>query len=168
MSLMLPPNYLGRSLGARSGAVVQTTKTVSDVTSSSGSASDITGLYLTVPPGVAYSFRFVVPYSSAGTGVGIRLGLSYDDTVPVLCSMVVNVPTGASSTAGLFTAMIVSDGASVGPSSVSVANSTYIAWCEGVIYNGATAITLQAIFNGSSAGTNVTVKAPALGWAMEI
>lgn len=134
-----------------------------DVTSTSTSFADITGLGFSVVAGKTYWFRFVIPYTVGTTATGIRLSINGPSS-PTYLVYYVELTNGAS-IVGIRLGLTTYD--STPTSTNSSTTNSNIGIIEGLI-TPSTSGTLIGRFGIESAGQTTTIKSGAMIKYLEI
>jgi hypothetical protein len=129
-----------------------------DVSNSTVTLADVTGLSFPVAASTDYDFEFLVPFTSPVLTTGLALALNGPGT-PVLLAVEISVPTTAGNR--VYKSTNVYNAEALG-TDVDVVNVPRFASIRGVLRNGTTAGTVVARFRSEVAASAVVVKAGAL------
>jgi hypothetical protein len=125
----------------------------SDVTNSTTSFADVTGLSLPVLANTNYEFEFEVIFQGSTTGKGIALSVN-GPASPTSVMVHSEIPT---SLTAVSYQMARSYDTTTATTSVDTANANCYARCYGTLFNGANAGTLILRFRRNIGGGSVTV-----------
>jgi hypothetical protein len=139
----------------------RTVNLTSDQTFSTATPANVTGLAFTLASGTYYEFKFIIPYQSDTSTVGIQLGLTFP-AVTTQASWVQIANGGSDGATSLFTGWITSSGDSVSAARVPSTNTDYLAIIEGMILPSAVG-NLQVQAATETGTTTVTVRQGAVG-----
>lgn len=106
-------------------------KVIENISTSSTTLVNITGLNFNVTADGYYHFRFLIPFRSSVTGTGLKLALSVPEYS--VFSAKAYIPRAADGAGAEFQGWITSSDDSVIGSGVQTANTDYLATIEGVI-----------------------------------
>jgi hypothetical protein len=129
-----------------------------DVSNSTVTLADVTGLSFPVAASTDYDFEFLVPFTSPVLTTGLALALA-GPASPLLLAVEISVPTTAGNR--VYKSTNVYNAEALG-TDVDVINVPRFASIRGVLRNGATAGTVVARFRSEVAASAVVVKAGAL------
>jgi hypothetical protein len=133
-------------------------KLAADVSNSTVTLADVTGLGFAMAVSTDYDFEFFVPFQTAALTTGLALALNGPGT-PTLLAYRVEVPISASASVLRFGNTYNAEALGTAVDAVSVPRFALI---QGVVRNGVTAGTLIARFRSEVAASAVVVKAGAL------
>lgn len=133
-------------------------KITADVSNSTVTLADVTGLSFTAAANTDYDFEFLVPFTSSALTTGLALALNGPGT-PTLLAVRIEVPIGAGTEVDRHTNAYNTEALGT---AVDVVNVARLARILGVLRNGATAGSVIARFRSEVAGSAVTVKAGAV------
>lgn len=134
------------------------TKITADVSNSTVTLADVTGLSFPVAASSDYEFHFLIPFVSVATTTGIAVALN-GPASPTLLAVKIEVPISATATVDRHTNAYNTEALGTG---VDVASVPRLVQIRGVLRNGATAGTVIARFRSEVAASAVTVKAGAM------
>lgn len=133
-------------------------KLAADVSNSTVTLADVTGLGFAMAASTDYDFEFFLPFQSAALTTGLALALNGPGT-PTLLAYRVEVPISASASVLRFGSTYNAEALGT---AVDTINVPRLALIQGVVRNGVTAGTLIARFRSEVAASAVVVKAGAL------
>ncbi|HVE27285.1 MAG TPA: hypothetical protein VNC22_17890, partial [Sporichthya sp.] len=130
-------------------------KLTADVTNTTTSLADVTGLSFPIAASTDYEFEFLIAFQTAAITTGLALALNGPGT-PTLLAARIEVPVSASTEIDRHTNTYNTEALGT---AVDAANTPRLARITGVLRNGVTAGTLTARFRSEVAGSAVVVKA---------
>lgn len=134
------------------------TKLPADVSNSTITLSDATGLSFQAAANTDYEFEFLVLFTTAAITTGLALALNGPGT-PTLLGARIEVPISASTQVMRYTSTYNVEALGTG---VDVANAARLASITGILRNGTTAGPVVARFRSEVAASAVVVKAGSL------
>lgn len=146
--------YIGSDLQAN----IRSVRLTGNISSSSSTFTNITGLSFDIEANTTYMFEFVILFTSPATGTGAGFSLNGPSS-PTTFGGRVESHQAAGNIVSFMTAYDVGSIAS----GVASAGATYTAVIQGVIVNGANAGTLIARMARGGTANNITVKAGSCG-----
>lgn len=134
------------------------TKITADVSNSTVTLADVTGLSFAMLASTDYEFEFLLPFTSPALTTGIAVALNGPGT-PSLLAVELRVPISASTEVIRYTNLYATEALGT---AVDVINVPRLARMRGIVRNGTTAGSLTARFRSEVAASAVVVKAGAL------
>ncbi|HVE24809.1 MAG TPA: hypothetical protein VNC22_05375 [Sporichthya sp.] len=141
----------------------QRVKLTADVTNSTVTLADVTGLAFTAAASTDYDFEYLIAFTSAAVTTGLALALNGPGT-PTLLACRIEVPISASTEVDRHTNTYNTEALGT---AVDVASVPRLARIVGVLRNGSTAGPVIARFRSEVAGSAVTIKAGSIArWSV--